>query len=48
MIRFKRLLPLYAVICLGFIGYALTITLFIPLLISPHSNGMDSLHFEPF
>lgn len=32
MTRFRELLPLYAVIFLGFLGYALTITLFIPLL----------------
>lgn len=32
MIKFRELLPLYAVIFLGFFGYALTITLFIPML----------------
>ncbi len=32
MIRFRELLPLYAVILLGFLGYALTITLYIPML----------------
>lgn len=32
MVRFRELLPLYAVIFLGFLGYALTITLFIPML----------------
>lgn len=32
MIKLKALLPLYAVIFLGFVGYALTITLFIPML----------------
>ncbi len=32
-IRFRELLPLYAVILLGFLGYALTITLYIPMLI---------------
>ncbi len=32
MIRFRETLPLYAVIFLGFFGYALTITLFIPMI----------------
>lgn len=32
MIRIRELMPLYAVIFLGFLGYALTITLFIPML----------------
>ena len=32
MLRFRDLLPLYAVVFLGFLGYALTITLFIPML----------------
>ncbi len=35
MIKIKEILPLYAVIFLGFFGYALTITLFIPMLMSP-------------
>ena len=30
--RFRELLPLYAVIALGFLGFALTITLYIPML----------------
>jgi predicted MFS family arabinose efflux permease len=34
MMKFKALLPLYAVIFLGFVGYALTITLFIPMLMN--------------
>lgn len=32
MLRLRELLPLYSVIFLGFLGYALTITLFIPML----------------
>lgn len=32
MDRFRELLPLYAVIALGFLGFALTITLYIPML----------------
>lgn len=32
MIRFRELLPLYGVVFLGFLGYALTITLYIPML----------------
>lgn len=32
MTKFRDLMPLYAVIFLGFFGYALTITLFIPML----------------
>lgn len=42
MIQFKRLFPLYAVICLGFIGYALTITLFIPLIMTQHSGFLPA------
>ncbi|MCH9716976.1 MAG: MFS transporter, partial [Gammaproteobacteria bacterium] len=34
MIKFREILPLYAVIFLGFVGYALTITLFIPMLMN--------------
>lgn len=33
MIRLRELMPLYSVIFLGFLGYALTITLFIPMLL---------------
>jgi predicted MFS family arabinose efflux permease len=36
MTKFRDLLPLYAVIFLGFFGYALTITLFIPMLMNKH------------
>ena len=35
MIKVREILPLYAVIFLGFFGYALTVTLFIPMLMSP-------------
>lgn len=31
-----RLLPLYGVIFIGFLGYALTISLFIPMIMDPH------------
>jgi DHA1 family tetracycline resistance protein-like MFS transporter len=31
-LKFQELLPLYAVITLGFLGYALTLTLFIPMI----------------
>ncbi len=36
MTKFRELLPLYAVVFLGFLGYALTITLFIPMLMNKH------------
>ncbi len=36
MSKFRELLPLYAVVFLGFLGYALTITLFIPMLMNKH------------
>lgn len=36
MSRFRELLPLYAVIALGFLGFALTITLYIPMLMDRH------------
>ena len=36
MSSFKRFLPLYAVVFLGFFGYALTLTLFIPMLMDKH------------
>lgn len=35
---FRALLPLYAVIFLGFFGYALTITLFIPMVMAKHGD----------
>lgn len=35
-IQFRELLPLYAVLLLGFFGYALTIALFIPMLMDKH------------
>lgn len=36
-----RLLPLYIVIFIGFIGYSLTITIFTPLLLSSHNGFID-------
>ncbi len=37
MIKLHKLLPLYCVIFLGFFGYALTLTLFIPMLLDKHA-----------
>src|SRR5215216_3053150 len=36
--NFQDLLPLYAVICLGYLGYSLTLTLFIPMLLDTNFN----------
>lgn len=36
MLYLRKLLPLYAVIFLGFFGYALTITMFVPMLLDTH------------
>lgn len=36
MLKFREIFPLYAVIFLGFFGYALTITLFIPMIMDHH------------
>ncbi len=36
--KFRQLLPIYFVIFLSFLGYALTITMYIPMLLSPHFN----------
>ena len=36
VIRFREILPLYAVIFLGFFGYPLTIALFISMLMERH------------
>jgi MFS family permease len=36
MTNLRKLLPLYCVIFLGFFGYALTLTLFIPMLLDKH------------
>lgn len=38
---FGRLLPLYVVIFIGFIGYSLTITIFTPLLLNVHNGFID-------
>jgi DHA1 family tetracycline resistance protein-like MFS transporter len=42
-IAWGRILPLYVVIFVGFFGYALTVALFIPLLLSTHGDLVASI-----